>query len=128
MKQHAATLMALGVGIALGAGGIGILKAQDAKKPAYVIAEILEVTDPPAFQAYAAKVPATLKPYNARVIASGKAEVKEGEAPKGNIVVVAFDSMGDAQKWYSTPPYLPLIAERQKVSKARFYIVEGLPQ
>jgi len=28
----------------------------------------------------------------------------------------------------STPPYHPLIAERQKAAKTRLYFVEGLPQ
>jgi uncharacterized protein (DUF1330 family) len=128
MKKLATVVVALGIGTALVAGWIDVLKAQGTKKPAYVIAEVIEVTDPPAMQAYAAKVADTLKPYNARIIVSGKAEPKEGEPPKGNIVVIAFDNMADAQKWYSTPPYSPLIAERQKASKARFYIVEGVPQ
>jgi uncharacterized protein (DUF1330 family) len=128
MKQLTTILVAVGTALVLGTGAVGVLNAQDPKKPAYVIAEVIEVTDPPAMQAYAAKVADTLKPYNARIIASGKAEAKEGEPPKGNIVVFAFNSMADAQKWYSTPPYLPLIAERQKASKARFYIVEGTPQ
>jgi hypothetical protein len=36
--------------------------------------------------------------------------------------------MADAEKWYSTPPYHPLIAERQKAAKTRLYFVLGLPQ
>ena len=127
MRKHASFLLALAAGIALGAGGIGVLEAQGTKKPAYVIAEV-EITDAAAFQAYAAKVPDTMKLYNARYIVRGKADAKEGEAPKGLIVVQAFDSMDDAQKWYSTPPYAPLIAERQKATHSRVYIVEGLPQ
>ena|ERR1700722_7447329 len=124
--RHAATaVIGLVAGIAIGAGGIGVLNAQGAKKPAYIVAEV-EVTDPPAFQAYAAKVPDTLKPYNARTLVRGKPEVKEGEPAKGSVVILAFDSMDDAQKWYSTPPYAPLIAEREKAAKSRVYFVEGL--
>jgi uncharacterized protein (DUF1330 family) len=36
--------------------------------------------------------------------------------------------MTDAEKWYTEPPYHPLIAERQKAAKTRLYIVEGAPQ
>jgi uncharacterized protein (DUF1330 family) len=129
MKKLATAVVALSVGITLAAGWIDVLKAQSAKKrPAYLIAEVIEVTDPPAMQAYAAKVADTLKPYNARVLVSGKAAAKEGESPKGNIIVIAFDSMADAMKWYSTPPYSSLIAERQKAAKARLYMVEGMPK
>lgn len=127
MKQSAKVALAAVAGFALGAGAIQGLHAQVGKKPAYVIAEV-EVTDPPAFQAYAAKVPDTLKPYNAHTIVRGKAEAKEGAPPQGNVVILAFDSLADAEKWYSTPPYQPLISEREKAAKSRVYIVEGLPQ
>ena len=127
MKQTAKLVLTLLAGVALGAGAIQALQAQGVKKPAYVIAEV-QVTDAPGFQAYAAKAANTLKPYNARYIVRGKAESKEGAAPQGNIVIVAFDSLADAQKWYGTPPYSALIPVRQKAAKTRLYIVEGLPQ
>ncbi|HEV8029791.1 MAG TPA: DUF1330 domain-containing protein [Stellaceae bacterium] len=127
MKQSAKVALAALAGFALGAGAIQGLHAQVGKKPAYVIAEV-QVTDPPAFQAYAAKVPDTLKPYNARYLVRGKAEAKEGEPPQGNFVMLVFDTLADAEKWYSTSPYQPLIAEREKAAKSRVYIVEGLPQ
>jgi uncharacterized protein (DUF1330 family) len=126
MQQFTKIVVVVGAAMALAIGSMDVLNAQSPRKPAYVIAEVIEVIDPPGMQAYAAKVGDTLKPYGARVIVSGKAEGKEGEAPKGNIVVIAFNSLADAQRWYSIPPYSPLIAERQKVSKARFYIVEGV--
>ena len=69
-----------------------------------------------------------MKPYNARIIVRAKPDVKEGMPAQGNIVITSFDSLADAEKWYSTPPYMDLIAERQKSAKARFYIVEGVPQ
>jgi uncharacterized protein (DUF1330 family) len=104
------------------------LRAQSVKKPAYIVADVA-VTDMPAFQAYAAKVPETLKPYNARVIVRARPDAKEGAAPQGNIVVLAFDSLADAEKWYSTPPYSELIPLRQKsATTQQLYIVEGLPQ
>jgi uncharacterized protein (DUF1330 family) len=103
------------------------LRAQNEKKPAYIIAEV-DVTDPQAFAAYAAKVPATLAPYHGRYIVRGKAEGKEGEPPHGVIVVLAFDSLAEATQWYSSPPYKELIPEREKAARSRVYIVEGLPQ
>jgi uncharacterized protein (DUF1330 family) len=127
MKQIAKLALTALAGFAFGAGAIQGLHAQAGKAPAYVIAEI-QVTDSPGFQAYAAKVPDTLKPYNAKTLVRGPAQAKEGEPLHGNVVMIAFDSLADAEKWYSTPPYQPLIAEREKAARSRVYIVDGLPQ
>jgi uncharacterized protein (DUF1330 family) len=127
MRQTMRRAITLLIGVAIGIGTVSALQAQAVKKPAFFIADI-DITDPAAFQAYAAKVPDTLKPYNARVIVRGKPLPKEGAAPQGTIVVIAFDSLADLEKWYSTPPYNALIPERQKASKAQVYMVEGLPQ
>jgi uncharacterized protein (DUF1330 family) len=127
MKPPIKIALTLLCGTALGVAMTQGLRAQSEKKPAYVVAEV-DVTDPQAFQAYAAKVPATLAPYHGRYIVRGKAESKEGEPPHGVIVVLAFDSLADATKWYSTPPYKDLIPEREKAAKSRVYIVEGLAQ
>lgn len=127
MNQTFGIGIALFVGVALGAGAVRGLHAQAEKKPAYVVAEV-QVTDPAAFQAYAAKVPATLTPYHGRYIVRGKPEVKEGDAPKGTYVILAFDSLADAEKWYSTSPYKDLVPERQKAATSNVFIVEGLPQ
>ncbi|MBV8493512.1 MAG: DUF1330 domain-containing protein [Alphaproteobacteria bacterium] len=128
MRQAATLILAGFAGFALGAGLIEGLHAQaNNPTPAYVVAEV-EVTDPPAYAAYLKSAIESLAPYRARVVARGKPDVKEGAPPQGNIVMVAFDSVADAEKWYSTPPYKDLIAERQKSAKTRLYIVEGVPQ
>jgi uncharacterized protein (DUF1330 family) len=103
------------------------LHAQSETKPAYVVAE-LDVTDPTAFQAYQQKAMETLKPYNIRVITNAKPDVKEGAAAQGNIIILRFNSMADAQKWYGSPSYQELIPARQKAAKTRLYLVEGMPQ
>ena len=127
MKQAAKVSMRFLVGFAVGAGVINALQAQGTKKAAYVIADV-EVTDQAAFSAYAAKVPETLKPYNGRIVVRAKPIPKEGAAPPGNIVLIAFNSLEDAENWYVSPSYSPLILERQKAAKTQLYIVEGLPQ
>ncbi len=42
--------------------------------------------------------------------------------------MLEFDSLADAEKWYTSPEYRALIPERQKAAKAQIYMVEGLPQ
>src|SRR5712675_1998603 len=56
------------------------------------------------------------KPYNARIIVRAKPDMKEGTPVQGNVVITSFDSLADAEKWYGTPPYKDLVAERQKSS------------
>lgn len=127
MKQLSKIALILLCGAALGVVANQGLRAQTEKRPAYVVAEV-DITDPAAFQSYAAKVPPTLTSYNGRYIVRGKAEGKEGDPPHGTIVILAFDSLADATKWYSNPPYKDLIPEREKAANSRVFIVEGLPQ
>ena len=92
---------------------------------AYVIADI-DITDPAAYEEYRAKVPATIAQYGGRYVArGGKTEPLEGGWTPKRIVVVEFPSMAQAQKWYDSPEYAPLIKLRQKASKGKLILVEG---
>ena len=97
------------------------------KTPAYIIAEV-EITDPAVFNEYVAKALPTLAAYNARLIVRGKPQAKEGTQPVGDIVVLEFDSLADAERWYSTPPYREAIPLRQRSANTRLFIVEGEPR
>jgi len=96
------------------------------KRPAYIIAEV-EITDPAAFNDYVAKAVPTLGAYNARLVARSQARRKEGTAPVGEIVVVAFESLEDAERWYGSPSYGACIPLRQRSANTRLYIIEGEP-
>jgi len=41
------------------------------------------------------------------------------------MVVLEFPSLEQAQKWYRSPEYAPLITLRQKGAKARLILAEG---
>src|SRR5258707_9861005 len=96
------------------------------KRPAYVIAEV-EITDPAGFQDYVAKAIPTLAGYGARLTVRNNAHRKEGTAPVGDIVVVAFDSLADAERWYGSAAYRDVIPLRQRSANTRLFIVEGEP-
>ncbi|HVH80293.1 MAG TPA: DUF1330 domain-containing protein [Stellaceae bacterium] len=91
---------------------------------AYVIAEV-EITDPAAFQDYVAKAVPTLAEYNGRFVVRGPAHRKEGTGPVGEIVIVEFDSLADAERWYGSPSYSACIPLRQRSANTRLFIVEG---
>jgi uncharacterized protein (DUF1330 family) len=124
MKQSMKLAITVLGGFAMASGG---LHAQEAKKSAYLIADVV-ISDQAAYKAYAAKVPETLKPYNGRIVVRGTPTAKEGAPPQGIIVVIEFASLADAEKWYASPAYTALIPERQKTAKAQIYFVEGLPE
>jgi len=95
-------------------------------RPAYVIAEV-EVTDPTTMQEYVAKAVPTLGPHKAQFLARSKAHSKEGTAPVGEIVVLRFDSLEAAERWYHSAEYSAAIPLRQRAANSRLFIIEGEP-
>ena len=92
---------------------------------AYVIAEV-DVADPAAYEDYRKQVPATVAKYGGRfVVRGGKVEPLEGGWTPKRIVLLEFPSFEQAQKWYRSPEYAPLIALRQRASRGRLVLVEG---
>jgi uncharacterized protein (DUF1330 family) len=92
---------------------------------AYVIAEI-EVTDPAGYEDYRRQVLAVVTKYGGKfLVRGGKVDPKEGGWAPKRIVVLEFPSLEQAQKWYSSPEYAPLIALRQRASKGKLILVEG---
>lgn len=96
------------------------------KRPAYVIAEV-EVTDPAVFQEYVAKAVPTLAGTGAQFLARSKAHGKEGTAPVGDIVMLRFDSLEEAERWYHGADYSGAIPLRQRSANTRLFIIEGEP-
>ena len=92
---------------------------------AYVIAEI-EVIDPAAYEDYRKQVLAVVTKYNGKfLVRGGKVEPREGGWTPKRVVVLEFPSMAQAQTWYASPEYAPLIKLRQKAAKGKLILVEG---
>jgi uncharacterized protein (DUF1330 family) len=114
-------------GIALGSVGTQMLKAQKSP-PGYFIAEVQDVTNQDQFNKYAAGVPKTVEKYGGHyIVRGGKTEPLEGEKPN-RVVVIRFDSVADALKWYNSPEYSALRPIRQASSKSRNFVIEGAAQ
>ncbi len=93
--------------------------------PAYVIAEV-EVTEPAVYEEYRKLVPATIAKYGGRFLVRGGAvETKEGGWQPKRLVVLEFDSMEQARKWYHSPEYAPALALRAKAARSKVLLVEG---
>jgi uncharacterized protein (DUF1330 family) len=92
---------------------------------AYVIGDI-EVTDQSIYDDYRKQVLATVEKYGGRfAVRGGKVEPLEGGWTPKRIVPLEFPSFEQAQKWYRSPEYAPLIKLRQKGARGRLLIVEG---
>jgi uncharacterized protein (DUF1330 family) len=96
--------------------------------PAYVIT-YLEVTDPEAFRAYRKVAGPTFAPYGGRpIVVDGQFEVLEGMVEPKSVVVIEFESMEQARRWYASPEYAKTIPMRQRAANASLVLVEGVPR
>jgi uncharacterized protein (DUF1330 family) len=92
---------------------------------AYVIAEI-QVTNPERYETYRMQVPATLEQYGGTYIARGGAiDAIEGETA-GRIIILQFDDVAAAKRWYNSPEYQSIVGLRQANSTGRLTLVEGV--
>lgn len=93
---------------------------------AYLIA-LIEVADPAAYDRYRQLVAPTLVPYGGRfLVRGGRIEAAEGDPPQ-RAVVLEFDSMETARRWYDSPEYAGPKAIRRGASTSRAFFVEGVP-
>jgi len=93
---------------------------------AYIVAHI-KVTDPAGFEAYRAAVPAVIDRYGGRyLIRGGAAHPLEGDWTVPRLVVIAFDSVEAARRFYESPEYQEILPLRLKASEGTLAIVEGL--
>jgi uncharacterized protein (DUF1330 family) len=92
----------------------------------YVIGNI-DVTNPEAFEEYRKLVPDTIAAYGGKyLVRGGAADVAEGSYNPVRIVVLEFESVDQAKKWYNSPEYIPLREMRMNASNGDLYFVEGL--
>jgi uncharacterized protein (DUF1330 family) len=108
-----------------GFGGAGFTGA--ARVPAYVIIDVAETTDAQSFKTLVANSATTLAPFGGHTIVdSDTPAALDGAAPQ-RLVIIAFDSLANAQAWKDSPSFKEFDAARGKTVKSRAFIVEGVP-
>ncbi len=94
--------------------------------PAYVIAEV-KVTDPAAYAPYRALAQESIARFGGRFIArGGEAALLEGEGAPERVVVIEFADAASARRWYDSEEYQRAKKIRQKASRGRLILVEGV--
>jgi uncharacterized protein (DUF1330 family) len=124
--------LAVLAGVSMGLAAAQAIHAQQQTvPPAYVIAEVekdpTKIEDPAASRRYAEEAPKSLAAFQAQyLVRGGKIQTLEGEAPKGYIVVIGFQSVEKARGWYFSPAYEAIKPIRQNSTKSRILILEGV--
>jgi uncharacterized protein (DUF1330 family) len=91
----------------------------------YIIAEV-QVTDPRGYEEYRRQVEGTIAAYGGRyLVRGGQAESLEGDAPRGRLVVLEFESYERAKAWYDSSEYAGPKQIRHDTSIGRVIVVDG---
>jgi uncharacterized protein (DUF1330 family) len=114
--------------VVLGLAGGAFAFAKTAKPPkGYLIAEV-EVTDLESYKGYATQAGPMIAACGGKYLTRGsRVEALEGNAPAQRFVIVEFKSFDLAKACYWSKAYQAIAPIRQKASKSRFWLSEGLP-
>ncbi|HMM55377.1 MAG TPA: DUF1330 domain-containing protein [Candidatus Desulfobacillus sp.] len=94
---------------------------------AYVIAEAT-VSDPERYEKYKALAGAAVAKYGGRyVVRGGATQVLEGEWAPARLVVLEFDSVEQAQRFYDSLEYRSAREQRAGAATMNMLAVESLP-
>jgi len=94
--------------------------------PAYVIVEV-EVTDPERYEQYRAATPATIAAAGGRfLVRGGDLTVLEGEWQPSRLVVLEFEDLAAAERWYESEAYQAAKRLREGGASMRMVAVQGV--
>ena len=92
----------------------------------YVMGNI-SITDPEAYKEYARQVPGVVAQYGGTYLVRGGAmETREGAPLMERVVVIAFESLAAAKRFYESPEYAPVLKIRLAAARSQLAIVEGI--
>jgi uncharacterized protein (DUF1330 family) len=93
---------------------------------AYVIAQAT-VTNPEQYERYKALAGAAVVKYGGKYIVRGGAtHLLEGDWAPPRLVILEFESVGQAQRFYDSPEYRAAREQRQGAATMNMLVVEGL--
>jgi uncharacterized protein (DUF1330 family) len=94
--------------------------------PAYVIVET-DITDPEQYEQYKAATPAAIAAAGGRFLArGGELAVLEGDWHPSRVVVVEFEDLEAAERWYESEAYQAAKKLREGAAHMRMIAVQGL--
>jgi len=93
---------------------------------AYIIAQAT-VTDPAQYEGYKALAGAAVAKYGGKYIVRGGAtHLLEGDWAPPRLVILEFESVEQAKRFYDSPEYRAARQQRQGAAQMNMLVVEGL--
>jgi uncharacterized protein (DUF1330 family) len=93
---------------------------------AYLIVET-DITDPEQYEQYKAASPGAIAAFGGRfIVRGGDLAVLEGEWTPKRLVVVEFDDLETAKRFYESPEYQAAIKLREGAANLNMVAVEGV--
>jgi uncharacterized protein (DUF1330 family) len=94
--------------------------------PAYLIVET-DITDPVQYEEYKAASPGAIAAHGGRfVVRGGETAVLEGDWSPKRLVVVEFDDLEAAKRFYESPEYQAAMKLREGAATLNMVAVEGI--
>jgi uncharacterized protein (DUF1330 family) len=94
--------------------------------PAYIIVET-DITDPEQYSKYTAATPATIAAGGGRFVArGGELAVLEGDWRPSRLVVLEFEDLAAAKRWYGSEAYQEARKLREGAARLRMVAVQGV--
>ena len=94
--------------------------------PAYLIVET-DITDPVQYEQYKAASPGAIAAHGGRfVVRGGEMAVLEGDWNPKRLVVVEFDDLEAAKRFYESPEYQAAMKLREGAADLNMVAVEGI--
>ncbi|MEE9265477.1 MAG: DUF1330 domain-containing protein [Gammaproteobacteria bacterium] len=95
---------------------------------AYIVVEI-HVKDPERYADYRTMVPSSLEAYGGKFLVRGGAvERLEGDWEPSRFVVIEFDSVEQAKRWWDSDEYRQARDLRQATADTKMIVVEGIDE
>ena len=95
--------------------------------PAYVVGAVYDIKDPAGFDDYRSVAGPTVANFGGKFIAGGESvEAVEGDWAPLVFVVLEFESMEQAKRWYNSPEYQAVIAKRHNSTTSGLIMAEGM--
>lgn len=94
--------------------------------PAYVIVET-DISDPERYEQYKAATPAAIAAGGGRfLVRGGELTVLEGDWQPSRLVVLEFEDLAAAERWYQSEAYQAAKKLRAGAARMRMVAVQGV--
>jgi uncharacterized protein (DUF1330 family) len=86
---------------------------------------LVEVTDPATFSTYVDRVGPIVERHGGRYLTVGSvADVLEGVSGPGSVVLIRFDGLAAARRWYESDDYQAIISVRHRSARTTVILFE----